>query len=109
MRDDLAGVLQEAQQTGADDSVRAVSNLLGRISEQAPDGILPGPAFQSVQSQLGKIARTGGEKGNYAGQLRGILSGALDESISAEDKAAWQVANRQYGNLKTIRDLVTKD
>lgn len=105
---DLAGVLAEAQQTGSDDSIRAVTNLLGRIGEQAPDGVLPGKAFQSVSSQLGQIAKAGGEKGHYAKQLRGLLDTARASSISPEEQAAWQEANRQYGNLKTIRDLVAK-
>lgn len=105
----LDGVLQDAKQTGSDDSIRAVSNLIDRIGEQAPGDKLSGQAFQSVQSQLGQIARSGGEKGNYAGRLRSILSEALDGSISPADKEAWRTANSQYANLKTIRDLVTKD
>lgn len=110
VKDKFLGILGDVQETGSDDSIRAVTNLLGRIQKQATsDGLLPGPAFQSVQSQLGQIARAGGEKGNYAGQLRGLLSSALDDSISPADQAAWRTANQQYGNLKTIRDLVTKD
>lgn len=109
VQDDLAGILAEAQQTGSDDSIRAVTNLLSRINEQAPDGVLPGKAFQSVTSQLGQIAKSGGEKGHYAKQLRGLLDTARASSISPEEQAAWQEANRQYANLKTIRDLVTKD
>jgi hypothetical protein len=41
--------------------------------------------------------------------VSGILRDALDNSISPADKQAWQTANQQYANLKTIRDLVTKD
>jgi hypothetical protein len=68
VKDKLAGILGEATETGSDDSVRAVTSLLGRIQKQATqEGLLPGTAFQSVQSQLGQIARSGGEKGNYAG------------------------------------------
>lgn len=37
------------------------------------------------------------------------MQGALNDSISDADQAAWQTANRQYANLKTIRDLVNKD
>ncbi len=73
------------------------------------EGQLPGAAYQSIQSQLGSIAKSGGEKGNYAGQIKGILSSALNDSISNADQTAWQTANRQYGALKTIRNLVQKD
>lgn len=81
----LASVLQDAQQTGSDDSIRAVQNLLGRIDSQSANGALPGDAYQSIQSQLGNIAKAGGEKANYAGQVRGILRDALNDSISPED------------------------
>lgn len=105
----LQGILQDAQQTGSDDSIRAVNGLLGRIDKQAVDGAIPGDAYQSIQSQLGQISKSGGEKGNYAGQISGVLRDALGDSISDADQAAWQTANRQYANLKTIRDLVSKD
>lgn len=86
-----------------------MNGLLGRIKNQSVDGALPGDAYQSIQSQLGQVAKSGGEKGNYAGQISGALRDALGDSISDADQAAWQQANRQYANLKTIRDLVTKD
>lgn len=105
----LLGVLDHAKQYGNDDSVRAVTGLLSRIDNQAANGVIPGKAFQSIQSEIGSIAKSGGEKGNYAGQIRGLLSGALSDSISPADQQAWKTANQQYGNLKTIRDLVTKD
>jgi hypothetical protein len=40
-------------------------------------------------------------------ELRKVIRGAMDESISPEDAQAWQTARRQYANLKVIQDTVS--
>lgn len=85
VKNQLTGILQDAQQFGSDDSIKAVSGLLGRIEKQTVGDAIPGEAYQSIQSQLGKIAKGGGEKGNYAGQISGVLRDALNNSISDAD------------------------
>lgn len=105
----LNDVLHEAQQFGADDSAKAISNALQRVKDQAAGGELPGKAFKSLDSQLGTIAKQGGEKGNYAAKLRQVLRDAFTASAGPEDRAQMQLANKQYANLKTIEPLVAKD
>jgi len=105
----LDDVLQNAQQFGADDSIRAVGSALQRVKDQAPNGILPGPAYKSLDSQLGTIAKNGGEKGNYAKQVQQVLRDAFTNSASPGDAAQMQLANQRYANLKTIEPLVAKN
>lgn len=105
----LSSIQDEATRFGTDDSARAVRNVideaLGKVDEA---GALPGRAYQSLDSQIGKLTKAGGEKAHFLGQIRETMRGAMDESISAGDKAAWQTAREQYKALKTVRDLVAK-
>lgn len=105
----LSAIQDEAARFGTDDSARAVGNvideLLGKVDQA---GTLPGRTYQSLDSQLGKLTKAGGEKAHFLGQIRETMRGAMDESISAGDKAAWQTAREQYKALKTVRDLVAK-
>lgn len=108
----LAGKLQdiqrEASMFGDESTQKAVGSALARLLSQAEDGVVPGRAYQSFDSQLGQLAKNGGEKGYYLGQIREVVRGAMDASIGEGDKAAWQTARGQYRDLKTLRDLVSK-
>lgn len=105
----LDAVLNEAKQFGADDSVKAVQSAIDRVKAQAVYGVIPGSAYKSLDSQLGNITKNGGEKANYAGQVRQILRDAFTDSASPADKAQMALSNKQYANLKTIEPLVAAD
>ena len=105
----LANVMKSAQQFGSDDSARAVSSAIERVNAQMAGGALPGKAYKSLDSELGNIAKNGGEKAMYVGQVREILRDAFTASAGPADKAQMQLANRQYANLKTIEPLVAGD
>lgn len=105
----LDGVLGDAEQFGTSDSVNAIQSALNRVKEQAVAGQLPGKAYKSLDSQLGNVVKNGGEKGNYAKQLQQVLRDAFTNSASPADKAQMALANKQYGNLKTIQPLVAND
>jgi hypothetical protein len=102
----LAAVQREAAQFGGPDAQRVVDSALGRLFEQAQDGAIPGRVYQSLDSQLGKLMKAGGEKSHYLGELRGVLREAMDASVSTADRSAWQTARGQYRDLKTIEPLV---
>jgi hypothetical protein len=106
----LAGIVDEANKFGADDTARAVQNSIDELLGKAdPAGVIPGRAYQALDSKLGKLMKSGGEKSLYLGQVREAVREAMDQGISQADKAAWQQARSQYRNLKTIRDLVAKN
>lgn len=117
----LEAIRSDAAAAG-DDAQSAVSSALdsfykraGQGSSTTPEGAvsesfgdLPGRMFQSLDSQLGQVTKLGTPASHYVGQVQAALREAMDSSISPADSAAWQALRRQYGNRKTIRDLVAK-
>lgn len=106
----LSSLQDEAARFGSNDSARAVSNAIDEFLSKADNaGTVPGKAYQSLDSKLGKLMKSGDEKAMYLGQVRDAVRNAMDNSISGADREAWQLARSQYKALKTIRDLVAKD
>ncbi|KAB7765403.1 hypothetical protein CEK68_11960 [Xanthomonas sp. LMG 12461] len=104
----LGAIQKEASEVAEDGTIRAVNSVIDRFLRQTQDGVLPGPAYKSLDSQLGKIMANGGEKAAYIGQVRDTLREAMDESIPAALKDAWTQARSQYRSLKTVEPLVAK-
>jgi hypothetical protein len=110
LADKLASVSSEATKFGTDDSARAVANAIDELLGKADDvGNIPGRAYQSLDSKLGKLMKGGGEKAMYLGELRDTIRSAMDDAISSGDREAWKKARSQYKSLKTVRDLVAKE
>lgn len=105
----LRQVVQDTRDFYGDESARLVSNVINRLATQNVAGVVPGKAFQSIDSQIGKAIATGGEKAAPLGDLREALRDAIEANISPEDAAAWSTARQQYRDLKTIEPLVAKD
>jgi hypothetical protein len=106
----LAGVVDEANRYAASDTANAVRNVVDDVmAKMDPNGAIPGRAYQSTDSQLGRLMKNGGEKAFYLGQLRDAMRGAMDQSITPADQEAWQTARSQWRALKTVRDLAAKD
>jgi hypothetical protein len=105
----LIGIQDEATKFGSNESARAVASAIDELFSKSANGLVPGRAYQSLDSKLGKLMKTGDEKAMFLGQVRDTVRSAMDDSISAVDKEAWQTARGQYKALKTIRDLVAKD
>lgn len=70
---------------------------------------IPGKAYQSLDSHLGKLMKTGGEKSVYLAKIQEVARNAMDDSITPADKAAWDTARQQYRNLKLVRDVISRD
>lgn len=87
--DDLLNRLGEIQAEvagmGDEASVKAVNTAINRMLEKTKDGVLPGRAYQSFDSNLGMSMKAGGEKAHYLGQIRDAVRKAMDEAISPED------------------------
>lgn len=104
----LGSIQQEVAEMGDDGTIRAVNSLVDRLLRQSKDGKLPGEAYKSINSQIGKIASQGGEKGHYLGEVRDAIRDGMDGSIAPELSEAWRQARGQYRALKTIEPLVAK-
>jgi hypothetical protein len=106
----LVTLQDEAQRFGSNDTARAVASAIDELLSKADkSGVVPGKAYQSLDSKLGKMTKTGDEKAMYLAQVRDAVRSSMDDSISKPDQAAWKLAREQYKNLKTIRDLVAKE
>lgn len=104
----LGGLQEEAAAFADEGVVRAVGSAVDRMLKQSKDGVLPGRAYKSLDSTLGKIMASGGEKSFFIGQVRDAMREAMDESIDPAMRQAWQQARSQYRALKTVEPLVAK-
>ena len=105
----LAQLTDEASRLAGTDTARMVKGWVNELVQKAgPDGMIPGKAYQSFDSRLGNVIKTGGEPAYYLGALRDAVRKAMDDSIATADKAAWQTARQQYAALKTIEPLIAK-
>ena len=102
-------VIDEATRLGGSDTARMVrgwaNELLGKVDAH---GSIPGKAYQSFDSRIAKQLKSGGESAHYLGMLRDAVRSAMDDSISAGDRAAWSAVRKQYAALKTVEPLVGK-
>lgn len=105
----VRGLAAQAAAEGEDSTHTMLQHFISRMVGQSEDSQLPGRAYQSIYTRLGKIAKNGDEKGYYAGELRSALADAMDQSIRPEDQQAWRQARKQWANLKTVEPLVAKE
>ncbi len=91
------------------DAKSMVDAITKRIVDQSEGGQLPGKAYQSIDSQLGRAIAKGGENSVPLGDLQEVLRDAMESSLPAADAKAWANARAQYRDLKTIEPLVAKE
>lgn len=105
----LKSVIDDATRLGGTDTARMVRGWADELlSKVDATGKIPGKAYQSFDSRISKVLKSGGEPAHYLGQLRSVVQGAMDDSISAGDRQAWQMVRQQYAALKTVEPLVAK-
>lgn len=105
----LRAVADEAASLYGADAQRPINTMIDRLLDQSQGGVVPGRAYQSIDSAIGKVIGSGGEKSVPLGDLRSVLRDAMDQSIRPEDQAAWTRARQQWRDLKTLEPLVAKD
>lgn len=107
----LEQIQNDAKTAGGDvlSTTRAVIDDFYARAQTGQSGIaVPGEAYQAFDSQLGQIAMKGTPQSHFVGRVKAVVRDAMDNSISPGDKAAWNQLRKEYGNRKTIRDLVAK-
>ena len=105
----LAAVKDAAEREGSADAGKMVSAQINKLIGKADaNGVIDGKAYQAFDSELGALARQGGNPGYHIGLLRDAVREQMDQSISAADKAAWQQARKQWAVMKTVEPLVAK-
>lgn len=92
------------------DAKSAIDDAIDYLYSQStagPNGVvIPGRAYQELDSTLGNIVKAGGTASHYVGQLRDAIRAGMDRSIAPQDAQAWRQLRREYGNRKTIAPLV---
>jgi hypothetical protein len=101
----LHAISQQAKVAGVAD---AVNNAIDGLYSQMQDGVVPGRAYQALDSTLGKATKGGDTQAHFVGMVRDAIRNGMDASISPDDAAAWKQLRTEYGNRKTIAPLVAK-
>jgi hypothetical protein len=86
----------------------AIDSLYSRATTGKGGVVIPGAAYQSFDSELGNIIKSGGPTAHFLGNVQSAVRRAMDKSISPQDAAAWQKLRTQYGNRKTLAPLAAK-
>jgi hypothetical protein len=102
-------VQDEAAGLADDSTARNMKYIADRIFKHGSNGTLPGKAVQSIDSDLSKIMRQGGERAMYAGKMREALHDQIGRTIGPSEKAAWDETRGQYANAMKIMGLVGKN
>ena len=105
----VVSVVNDAAALGGQDVGGAMGSILDRLAKQGASGVLPGRAFQSIDSQLGQMAAMGGEKAHYAGQMQEALRDAMQSGLPKDAAARLAQLRETWKNIKTIEPLVAKD
>jgi hypothetical protein len=67
---------------------------------------MPGEAYQEARSRLSKLSHNARQNdptySEALGGIRDALDNAMGRSITGDDRAAWNVARRQWGNYRTL-------
>lgn len=106
---EVGTVVDEATRLAGTDTARMVRGWVDELLSKTDDaGTIPGKAYQSFDTRLGKVLKSGGEAAHYLGNLREVVREGMDRSISRMDANLWQTARRQWASLKTVEPLVAK-
>lgn len=108
---DLAAIEQAANRSMTPDVARVVRNHIDDVLARVePGDVMNGNAYRALDSELGRVLRTSsnGDIRHGVGQVRDALRTAMDQSISAADRQAWQQARREYANLMTVAPLAAR-
>lgn len=106
---DIGRVLNEYDRVLPSQQREVVQNVVDDILAHGTR--MPGEVYQEARSRLSRLAHnTRQNDPTFSEALAGIrdaLDNAMGRSITGEDRAAWNLARRQWGNYRTIEKAVT--
>ena len=81
-----------------------VKDILG-----APDGVLSGPQYQNIRSNIGKVAKSAdGTTGGALRDIQNALDDAVGRNMPPEVLPAWQQVRQEYRDFLTIEKAATR-
>ena len=106
---DLQTIAKNAKAAGGDvaqGTQAAIEDFIGRIQQGQSGPVVPGTSYQQLDTALGQTTKMGTPVSHFVGQVKHQIRGAMDASISPADRAAWKRLRTEYGDRKTLRNLV---
>lgn len=107
---DLANVHNEYMRVLPNQQREVINSYLNDIHDARPS--MSGATYQDTRSRLSRQANTVRQTDPAFSQaLRGVrdaLDDAMGRSVSPQDRAAWQQARRQYGNMRRVENAVAQ-
>ena len=81
-----------------------VKDILG-----APNGVLSGPQYQNIRSNIGKVAKSAdGTTGGALRDIQNALDDAVGRNMPPEVLPAWQQVRQEYRDFLTIEKAATR-
>lgn len=101
---------QDVAQVAGPDAARSAQAMLTRLNTAASEsgGVVPGNIFQSVDSQLGKMAAQPGVAGHYIGELQDTLRQGMQSGMTPQDAANLQELRGQWRNILDLTPIIAK-
>lgn len=87
---------------------KAVSNILDKVTGA---GEISGPAYQGLRqtkSQLKDLQNSGGQLGQYAGEIKGHLDDLFRRTIPPDKADLLRKTDQQYAIMKQLRPVVNE-
>jgi|LAHT01.1.fsa_nt_gb hypothetical protein len=105
--DDLINVESQVNEF----SSPSIKRALNKAIETASKGNVPGSEYQKIRSTLTKASKdaykSNSDLGGALKEIRNAFDNAARRSISPEDAATWDIARRQWANMRAIEPAFT--
>lgn len=110
LQDELSALRQSAADKYTDSNASALNAYIKDLESKVQSGEVSGQAYRRLRTEINnRIKSTSdGDLKNLLGDYKKSISSGMERSISPEDWAAWQKANRDYGAVKTVQPLAEK-
>lgn len=106
MGNDFLNALAKIDASRTPFSSPKIADAVEKALDLAAKGRISGNEYQKVRTSLTNASKgawsTDPELGQALKSIRQALDDAATQSVAPADKAAWDTARKQYGNLKTL-------
>jgi len=115
LKKSLAEINDRASNALADTQYSVIQKAIKSIENKAETsgGVIDGTQYKNIKRLLNDIEKQNVPGSHYAGEMKELLletlSRSAEKSGSKADVQLLKETNRQYGNMKKIEDIVSKD
>ena len=108
--DPVLAKIGSVQAAAAEDEKSPIVSIANRfINAVGEDGAVSGQTAYNIKKDLDRAAQSQDTTLAYhAGQLRSTIMDAINDSLPADDKTAFQTARQQFRNMSTIEPAIDR-